>query len=108
MVEIQFILMLSVALYYIFKPSIKRIDFVVDGEKVPLDGLDHYRGLLRLHRIALSPEVVTDAYYKQRFKIINNYQPDDVSLGELEEQRNIYCTGVCLKDVQINLSCARG
>jgi len=101
MVELKFLILLGVALYFIFKPSIKRIDFIMDGEKMPLDALDYYRGLLKLNEIGLSPEVLTEAYYKQRFKIINNYQPGDASLKELEAAKE-YLLQRCIYDTSLN------
>jgi len=101
MVELKFLILLGVALYFIFKPSIKRIDFIMDGEKMPLDALDYYRGLLKLNEIGLSPEVIIDAYYAQRVKMKNNYQPGDASLKELEAAKE-YLINRCTYQGSLN------
>lgn len=91
---LSFLMLLSFALYYIFKPWEKKLPFYVNDEESPENIVDYYTGLLRLHGVILTPDTITDAYYVQRFKIVHNREPGDASLDELEAARE-YLTNRC-------------
>ncbi len=64
-------------------------------KRVPETIVDYYTGLLCLQGDKLSPDVINDAFYLQHFKIINNSEPGDASLEDLEAAKE-YLTNRCI------------